>query len=265
MVKFSLVPALLAAACPRAYGAPRGVLPARQQGIAFVLVGDSTTANGIERRVGSWGNGFCGSTNATEPTPSSLEPGTPCINAAHNGATTGSFVADGYWDIALDYINGEIAKGQRTIVTVQFGHNDMKIAPPESMGANLTAMVQELRALGAEPVLVTSLTRRSFNDDGTVADTLGPWADETIAVAEAQDAPYIDLHQASIDYVEAIGEDAAHRLNREPDDNTHLNVNGTIVFGRMVADLLVARFPGELPIIENPELTYNITHGIPSY
>ena len=49
-------------------------------------------------------------------------------------------------------------------------------APPESMGANLTAMVKELRALGAEPVLVTSLTRRNFNDDGTVADTLGPWA-----------------------------------------------------------------------------------------
>ena len=45
------------------------------------------------------------------------------------------------------------------------------------MGANLTAMVQEVRARGAEPVLVTSLTRRSFNDDGTVADTLGPWAD----------------------------------------------------------------------------------------
>ncbi|TRM64848.1 SGNH hydrolase-type esterase domain-containing protein [Schizophyllum amplum] len=147
-------------------------------------------------------------------------------------ATTGSFVADGYWDIALGYVSEEVVKGRRTLVTVQFGHNDMKIAEPESMGANLTIMVQELRALGAEPVLVTSLTRRSFNDDGTVADTLGPWAEETIAVAEAEDVSYIDLHQASIDYVEAIGEDAAHRLNREEDDNTHLNINGSIVFGR---------------------------------
>ncbi|KAF9030959.1 hypothetical protein BDZ89DRAFT_1064284, partial [Hymenopellis radicata] len=51
----------------------------------------------------------------------------------------------------------------------------MKIAPPGSMGANMTIMVQEIRALGAEPILVTSLTRRSFNDDGTIADTLQPW------------------------------------------------------------------------------------------
>lgn len=61
-------------------------------------------------------------------------------------------------------------------MTIQFGHNDMKIAPPESMGVNLTAMVKEVRNLGAEPVLVTSLTRRSFRANGTVADTLGPWA-----------------------------------------------------------------------------------------
>lgn len=52
----------------------------------------------------------------------------------------------------------------------------MKIAPPESMGANLTKMVQQVRALGGEPVLVTSLTRRNFNADGTVDDALGPWA-----------------------------------------------------------------------------------------
>ena len=45
------------------------------------------------------------------------------------------------------------------------------------MGTNLTEMVREIRDLGAEPVLVTSLTRRSFNSDGTIADTLGPWAD----------------------------------------------------------------------------------------
>jgi len=70
-----------------------------------------------------------------------------------------------------------VAKGRRTLVTIQFGHNDQKIAPPESMGANLTEMVMEIRGLGAEPVLVTSLTRRSFNSDGTIADTLGPWAD----------------------------------------------------------------------------------------
>jgi lysophospholipase L1-like esterase len=61
-------------------------------------------------------------------------------------------------------------------VTIQFGHNDMKIGPPESMGANLTSMVKQIRAIGGEPVLVTSLTRRSFHSNGKLIDTLGPWA-----------------------------------------------------------------------------------------
>ncbi|KAG7451189.1 SGNH hydrolase [Guyanagaster necrorhizus] len=231
---------------------------------SFILIGDSTTANGTTPNSGGWGNGFCGSTNTS--TPSSLQLGTSCINIAHDGATIGIFVADGFWNISVAAIEGEVAKGQRTFVTIQFGHNDMKIADPESMGTNLTIMVQEIRALGAEPILVTSLTRRTFNDNGTIADTLQPWADETILIAEQQGTHLLDLHEASIEYCEAIGPDAAHRLNRLPDDNTHLNVNGTIVFGRMVADLMAASFPlFALPIIPNPRLTFNITHGIASY
>ncbi|KAJ7035097.1 SGNH hydrolase [Mycena alexandri] len=230
---------------------------------SFVLVGDSTTANGTVVDSGGWGNGFCGSTNTS--TPSSLAPGTPCINTAKNGATTGSFVADGSWNISLATAEAEIAKGRRTLVTIQFGHNDMKIAPPESMGANITIMVNQLRAIGAEPVLVTSLTRRTFFDNGTIQDLLGPWADETILVSQQLGTHLLDLHANSITYCEAIGPDASHVLNRTPDDDTHLNSNGTIVFGRMLANLMNASFPHQLPIIPNPELTFNITHGIASY
>ncbi|KAJ3506643.1 hypothetical protein NLJ89_g6763 [Agrocybe chaxingu] len=239
---------------------------------SFVLVGDSTTANGTTPNSGGWGNGFCGSTITGNA--ASLAPGTPCINTARNGATTGTFVADGFWDASVAAIKGEVAKGRRTY----------------SMGANLTAMVEEVRALGAEPVLVTSLTRRSFRSNGTVADTLGPWADETILIAQQQNTHVLDLHAASIKYVEAIGPDAAHRLNRLPEDNTRtfiafpdgetlsldvisrvsyaladLNINGTTVFGRMVADLISASFPGQLPVIPNPALTFNISHGIASF
>ncbi|KAJ7285024.1 SGNH hydrolase [Mycena rebaudengoi] len=230
---------------------------------SFVLIGDSTTANGTTPNSGGWGNGFCGSTLTV--TPSSLAPGTPCINTAHNGATTGSFVADGFWNISLASIKAEVAKGRKTYATIQFGHNDMKIATAESMGANLTVMVNQIRSLGAEPILVTSLTRRSFNANGTIADALGPWADETILIANQLKTHLLDLHAASITYCQAIGPDASHRLNRLPDDNTHLNNNGTIVFGRMLADLMNKSFPGVLPIIANPGLTSNISRGIASY
>lgn len=89
------------------------------------------------------------------------------------------------------------------------------------MAANLTALVQEIRELGAEAILITSLTRRTFNaTTGRIQDTLLPWADATKQVAQEQSAHVLDLHAASIKYVEAIGPDAAHRLNRLPEDNT---------------------------------------------
>ncbi|KAJ7931548.1 hypothetical protein B0H13DRAFT_1958735 [Mycena leptocephala] len=124
----------------------------------------------------------------------------------------------------------------------------MKIAPPESMGANLTIMVDQIRALGAEPVLVTSLTRRTFFDNGTIQDLLAPWADETILISQQLQTHLLDLQLT--------------RLHTSPDDNTHLNENGTL---SLDADLMSASFPHQLPIIPNPGLTFNITHGIASY
>ncbi|KAK7050982.1 hypothetical protein VNI00_005094 [Paramarasmius palmivorus] len=158
-------------------------IPAAVPASSFVLIGDSTTANGTTENSGGWGNGFCGS--IVTNTPSALETNTPCINTAKNGATTGTFVANGYWDLSIKAIKGELAKGRKTYATIQFGHNDQKIADAASMGRNLTSMVQQIRSLGAEPILVTSLTRRSFNSDGTINDSLGPWADVTKQVAQA--------------------------------------------------------------------------------
>ena len=62
------------------------------------------------------------------------------------------------------------------LVRVLYSHNDQKFAPPESMGRNLTTIVKAIRAVGGEPVLVTSLTRRNFRADGTINDALADWA-----------------------------------------------------------------------------------------
>ncbi|KAF8962790.1 SGNH hydrolase-type esterase domain-containing protein [Flammula alnicola] len=239
---------------------------------SFVLVGDSTTANGTAPNSGGWGNGFCGSKitgniaslatgrlasiqHMTEP-PQGHSWLTGRIMIYVFRQPSDKWPVDS--GIFLSHYQRRGGKGRRTLVTIQFGHNDMKIAPPESMGANLTpVMVQQVRALGGEPVLVTSLTRRSFNSNGTIDDALGPWANETILISQQQKTHLLDLHAASIKYVVAIGPDAAHRLNRLPDDNTHLNVNGTTVFGRML--------PISAPIIPNSPLSFSISHGIASF
>lgn len=56
------------------------------------------------------------------------------------------FYADGYWATSIKYIKAEVAQGKKTYATLQFGHNDQKIAGPEVMGANLVKMVDEMWA-----------------------------------------------------------------------------------------------------------------------
>ncbi|KAJ7863400.1 SGNH hydrolase [Mycena leptocephala] len=226
---------------------------------AFVLAGDSTTYLN-----GGWGPGFC----------ADLAAGVPCVITAFSGETTGSFFADGRWNQTLDALRTNLQAGRRTFVTMQFGHNDQKIAPPETMGANLAIMVDQIRATErqvgstvakAEPILVTSLTRRNWFSNGTFDDILQPWADVTLLTAKQKTTASFDLHKSSMDYVEAIGPTAAHVLNLSPSDNTHLNDNGALVFGRMMADFFVAKYGPCVPIIPNAALSFNISHGIPSF
>lgn len=76
-------------------------------------------------------------------------------------------------------------------------------------------------------------------------------------------SPIIDLNAASLSYVNTIGEDAAHTYNLSPKDNTHLNAWGEVVFGRMVADLIIEALPClEKWIIPNETLSDEIWNGI---
>ncbi|KAL0574782.1 hypothetical protein V5O48_007174 [Marasmius crinis-equi] len=200
---------------------------------SFVLTGDSTTA--IQS---GWGNGFCGSSNPA--IASCLEPGTPCFDLAVGGTTTGTFVDRGYWKTALDTAKAEIAKNRRTIVTIQFGHNDRRAGPPELLAEHLTAMVKEVRDIKAQPVLITSLVVRDFDSTGKkiIDDTLEPYAEATIQVAKNESTHLLDLHAKSLEYCEAIGATNAHKFDPAGADTTHLNEKGMVVFGRMVADLM---------------------------
>ncbi|KAH7105309.1 SGNH hydrolase [Auriculariales sp. MPI-PUGE-AT-0066] len=253
---FTVVLSLLSVALAAPLQRPHPECP-----LAFVLIGDSTTysANG-------WSRGFCASLSNVDAEY--------CQDEGVSGATTGTTFESGQFDVDLDVIRSFVADGKRTFVTVQFGHNDQKIATPESMGANLTIMVDAIREAGGEPILVTSLTRRNFNSDGTINDILGPWADETKLIAELEHTKMIDLHATSIEYCEArmnellspaIGPEAAHRLNGPATtDNTHLNENGIVVFGRMVARLVRSVVP-ELVLVENDTLDYDLENGLPAY
>lgn len=195
-----------------------------------LLVGDSTVAT----RNG-YGDALCGL----------FKWQVECVNLGRNGRSTKSYRADGSWD-AVTSLLATRKEGTTTWVLVQFGHNDQPGKAERATDlateypANLARYVDEIRAAGAKPILVTPLTRRMFRPDGTHANDLRPWAEATRAVAKAKDVPLLDLNAESAAAVAAMGQARADKLAEEPApsprfDRTHLGPRGAALFARMVA------------------------------
>lgn len=171
----------------------------------IVLVGDSTTA--VQ---GGWGPSFC-----AQHVTSFLA----CVNLARGGRSSYNYRAEGSWDIALH----ELRKGpyQAVYVLVQFGHNDQPGKPGRSTDLatefpdNLRRYVREIRAAGAQPVLLTPLTRRQFKN-GELLQDLEPWAQATRKVAAEMDVPLVDLYARSQALVQGMGPVLAMRTAQLP-------------------------------------------------
>jgi len=195
MLKFVLAAALLTA--PLAAHAQEPMFKASK----IVLVGDSTTAVNS-----GWGGSFCAR---------HVTSNVACVNLGRGGRSTRTYREEGSWALALK----EIAAGgfEKTWVLIQLGHNDQPGRPERSTDlatefpANIRRFIDEARAAGGTPVLVTPLIRRQFKD-GKVHDDLAPWADAIRKVAAETGTPLVDLHQLSKDAVQAMGPVAAMRF-----------------------------------------------------
>jgi hypothetical protein len=134
-------------------------VPAQPRPIRLVLVGDSTVTD-----ENGWGFGFA----------QWLGTQAECINASANGRSSKSFIDEGRWSAAL------ALKGDYYLI--QFGHNDEPGKGPEretdpgtTYAANMTRFVNDVRSMGARPILITSLTRRRFTADGRIEPNLDPY------------------------------------------------------------------------------------------
>ncbi|KAK9426703.1 putative GDSL-like Lipase/Acylhydrolase [Seiridium unicorne] len=226
---------------------------------AFILAGDSTTAV-QSTGGGGWGNGFL----------SFLKSPAWGVNKGHNGATTVSFVNGGDWANVTGYVDEKKAAGYDVYVTIQFGHNDQKPAANislEQYKTNLQNLALDVKSRGGTPLLVTPLTRRVFTSEHNATDSLHNERLYTIAAAEATNTTYLDLNKYSLAYVDRIGNESAqvYDLNGYGADMTHLNDYGSVVFGRLVADLLLQKKKYLEPwILPNETLSYDIWNGIPA-
>ena len=231
----------------------------------IILVGDSTTAV-----IGGWGPSFC-----ADHVTSFLA----CINLARGGRSSGNYMTEGSWDLALAEMS---TRGYQNIwVLIQFGHNDQPGKPGRSTDLatefprNLRRYVTEARQAGAKPILVTPLTRRIFKD-GKLDDDLAPWAAATRRIAAEMNVPLVDLHARSFAVVQALGDTAAQRFAQLPKgslpvgpaapgttevlvqpaavpklsfDHTHLGSNGADFFATIVAAGLLEAVPEMRPML----------------
>jgi len=203
-----------------------------------ILVGDSTMASST-----GYGDALC----------ARLTPETACLNLARGGRSSGSFRAEGRWDEVTSLLR-DGAGYRRTYVLIQFGHNDQPGKPGRSTDyatefpVNMTRYVDEARALGAIPVLVTPLTRRSFKH-GYVQNDLAPWAGTVRHIASATGTPLVDLNALSLAAVQAMGPQEADKLARVGAnfDYTHVGPLGAERFSSIVARELVRQVPELAP------------------
>lgn len=168
-------------------------------------------------------------------------------NFATNGRSTKSFIDEG----KLQKIRELMCKGD--YLFIQFGHNDEKEAPERhtdpytTYQSNLIEYIESARRLGATPILLTPIQRRSFDENGIIQETHGEYPAAMKQTAAQCNVPLIDLCGSSKAFFEELGPEQTKKIflwvkpGESPNypegvqDNTHFCENGAAKMAELIA------------------------------
>lgn len=204
--------------------------------VTVFLIGDSTMS---EKAVDAYPE-----TGWGMPFQYYFDKGVTVENHARNGQSTRTFLEEGRWQPIIDQLS------KRDYVFVQFGHNDEvqskeQSTTPEEFQTNLAKYITETRSRGGQPVLLTPIARRHFDEDGQLIDTHRQYSELVRGVAREFEVPLIDMDNRSQQLLKALGPEKSVFLylhletGQNPnypdgvEDNTHFNELGA----RMMAEL----------------------------
>ncbi len=176
-------------------------------------------------------------------------------NLAKNGRSTKTFISENLWQSIKD--------GMQTgdYVFIQFGHNDEskekkdRYTSPVDYRKNLKKFIDETKAAGAHPVLLTPVSRRRFDDDGRALETHSEYSAVVREIAASEDIHFIDLDALSLELYQSMGVETSKLLflqlkpGEHPNypqgktDNTHFNELGA----RLIAQLVLASVKENIP------------------
>lgn len=212
--------------------------------VRIFLIGDSTMANkaAYDAPETGWG----------QVLPTFFTDAVEIQNHAVNGRSTKSFRTLGHWQ----KVHEQLRKGD--YVLIQFGHNDQKIEDSTRYAdaqvayrANLQRYIDETKAKGAIPIIITPVMRRKFDEAGNFVDQHGEYPQVAKDVAAKNFVALIDLHGLSHKVITEHGVEGSKALfmhyiggifSKFPkgiQDNTHFSPYGAKVIAALVAGELV--------------------------
>lgn len=205
------------------------VVAAQEKTLIIGLIGDSTVASTY-----GWGPALAAEVNDH----------VKVLNYAKNGATLDSLSKK------LD----TLIKQKPDYVLIQFGHNDMKRYETNAYGEKLKDYVERVTDGGSKAIVLSSVTRRNFDENGKIAPriikgdrSLPAFAQAAQAVAKETKVPFIDLNSISIEHHNKIGPDASAAYNFTDTDTTHFSKKGA----KAIADLIIKELKAAAPELVN--------------
>ncbi|GEM_PF-289848 len=231
----------------------------------IVLIGDSTVRSGHEERPDGvlWGWG-------TALKEQYANGQVDFDNQAIAGHSSRTFYASG----AFDQVLAGLSAGD--VLLMQFGHNDggsvtgdgkaslrgtgdniQNVTNPDgkqevvhSYGWYLRYFVQQAKAKGVKPVVLSPVPRNSFVEGFTVRslEDYGLWARQ---IAESETVDFLDLNNRVADLYDFMGSDAVAAFF--PQDNLHTNREGAAATAEIVYQGLK-----DLGIVRDSETNENV-------
>jgi pectinesterase len=206
------------------------VCEAKVKAVTIGLIGDSTVA-----MQSGWGPAFA----------ERFEDRAKIVNYAKNGAT-------------LQALSGkldELVELKPDYILIQFGHNDQKRYDTQVYKSHLQSYVDRIQKGGGKPIIVSSVTRRSFDENGRIVSnlvrnekysykaTLTDYAKAAEALARELNLPFLDLHRVSIAHHNEIGREESMTYNFKEGDKTHFNRKGAEAITELIIKELKTAVP----------------------
>ena len=138
-------------------------------------------------------------------------------------------------------------------VVIQFGINDNNYSTEDFYKSNMKKMVDDVRAKGANPIIMSPIRRCVFDSPTQVHNSYRGYPALNQTLAKDLNVPFIDMSEMVANLMISVGERYAQQflyyyatseeysnIKSDQADQVHLQMNGANAFGRIITEQMRA-------------------------